>query len=353
MSEGVAKILERLAELEFHTRAGGLTPFGEPLPLVAGVAWDIKTAQIVLIAEMKDGASLDEWRQLLFAGAGLRHNLGGDGPATFGPPVILALVDDEGWRRLRDLAEDLAANYVLFNRVDLNLVRSNALNNRERLDDALAPLLPRCRTMLDQEISRADVKRFWKMLRAEVHSAAGALDAIFGPHRDRAGAELADRLVADNEDAPELPPPFPLPKLSIRHFRSIREADIELAPVTIVHGPNGGGKSSLLEAMELIWAGTSQRKPATVPADEYARHLPRNGNGDFRITSQEHAIATVATVPCAELGRSVLTQESVAALVSQSPEERYNALLTTTGLEMPDLTARAQTLLDDAKCSPP
>ena len=349
MSEGVAKILERLAELEFHTRAGGLNPFGETLPLVAGVAWDMRTAQIALIAEMNDEDDVDEWRQLLFAGAGLRHNLSGDGPAGFGAPVILALVDDEGWRSLRDLTEDLVANYVLFNRVDLNLVRRKDLDNRELLDDALAPLLPRCRTMLDQEISRADVDRYWGLLRAEVHSTANALDPFFSPYRDRAGADLADRLVGDDEDAPELPPPFPLQRLSIRNFRSIREADIDLAPVTIIHGPNGGGKSSLLEAMELIWSGTSQRKPATVPADEYARYLPRNGDGDFLIASDEQEVTTVVRVARAELGRSVLTHESVAALVSQSPEERYDALMTTTGLKIPDLTARAQTMLVDAK----
>ncbi len=279
MSESVAKILNRLAELDFHTRAGGLVAFDEPLPLVSGVAWDAKTAQIALIADMEDSTDLAEWQQLLFAGAGLRHDLAGDGPAGFGSPVIIAVVDDGGWRRLRDLAEDLVANYVLFNRVDLNLVRRDDVNHPERLDDALAPLLPRCRTIRDQEISRADLNRFWKLLRAEVQTAASGLDPLFSPYRENVGADLANRLIAGDEDKAELPAPFPLRTLSVRDFRSIREADVELAPVTIVHGPNGGGKSSLLEAMELIWAGTSQRKPASVPADEYARHLPRDGGG--------------------------------------------------------------------------
>jgi ABC-type hemin transport system ATPase subunit len=351
MSDGVTTVLERLADLGFQIRAGGLSPFGEPLPLVAGVAWDTRTAQIALIAEMQEGADLAEWQQLLFASAGLRHGLNGDGPAAFGPPVVIAIVDDDGWRRLRDLAEDLSANYILFNRVDLNLVRSSELANRERLDDALAPLLPRCRTLLGEEISRADVKRFWTMLRNEIRTAASGLDAVFAPYREHAGNTVADQLIAGDDDASELPPPFPLHTLSVRDFRSLREADIKFAPVTVIHGPNGGGKSSVLEAMELIWAGTSQRKPATVPPDEYARHLRRNGNTNFSITSDEHEVVTVADAARAELGRSVLTHESVAALVSESPEERYSALLATTGLEMPDLTARAQTLLDDAKRS--
>jgi energy-coupling factor transporter ATP-binding protein EcfA2 len=349
MNGGVARILERLESLGFRTRPGGMTPYGETMPLVSAVAWDTKTAQIALLAEMQPDTDLDEWRQLLFAAAGLRHNLAGDGPAAFGAPLILALTDDEGWRCLRNLAEDLVTNYVLFNRVDLNLIRLADLDNQERLDDALAPLLPSCRGMLDQEISRADVERFWAILRGEVSSAAADLDGIFTRYRDHAGEQLADLLIADDDQAPQLPSPFPLDRLTVRNFRSIREADVEFSPVTIVHGPNGGGKSSLLEAMELLWAGTSQRKPAEVSAAEYARYLPRNGVGDFTLGAEDVEVTDVSTSPRAELARNVLTHESVAALVSQSPEERYTALLATTGLTMPDLTARAKVLLDDAK----
>jgi energy-coupling factor transporter ATP-binding protein EcfA2 len=349
MNSGVARLLDRLERLGFHTRIGGLTPFGETMPLVTAVAWDTATAQIALLAEMQPDTDLDEWRQLLFAAAGLRHNLAGDSPAAFGSPLILALTDDEGWRCLRELAEDLVTNYVLFNRVDLNLIRREDLDNDERLDDALAPLLPRCRDMLHEEISRADVERFWSMLRGEVHAAAANLDGIFARYREHAGERVAELLISEDEHAPQLPSPFPLQDLTVRNFRSIREADVELSPVTIVHGPNGGGKSSLLEAMELLWAGTSQRKPADVPAGEYARYLARSGSGHFMVGAEDVEVSDVAASPRAELARNVLTHESVAALVSQSPEERYIALLATTGLAMPDLTARAKVLLDDAK----
>ena len=37
--------------------------------------------------------------------------------------------------------------------------------------------------------------------------------------------------------------------LQIRNFRSIREAAIDLAPLTVVYGPNGSGKSSLIYAL--------------------------------------------------------------------------------------------------------
>ena len=35
-------------------------------------------------------------------------------------------------------------------------------------------------------------------------------------------------------------------KLKIKNFRSIRDQEIELAPLTVVYGPNGAGKSTLL-----------------------------------------------------------------------------------------------------------
>ncbi|MHB8241687.1 MAG: AAA family ATPase [Solirubrobacteraceae bacterium] len=349
MSDQLAIVLERLARLGFHTRAGGMTPFGESMPLVQAVAWDPPTGQLALLAEAKNDASIEEWRQLLFAAAGLRHNLSDDGATAFGAPLILALADEGGWRRLRELAEDLVTNYVLFNRVDLNLVRVDDVGRPGLLDDALAPLLPRCREMLDEEISRADVERFWGMLREEVTAAAANLDGIFAPYRERTGERLAELLIAEDEHSAQLPSPFPLKHLAVRNFRSIRAADVAFPPVTILHGPNGGGKSSLLEAMELVWAGTSQRKPAAVSPREYERHLPRNGKGDFLLTAEDTQITSVSASPRAELARNVLTHESVAALVSQSPEERYAALLATTGLAMPDLAARAQSLLDEAK----
>jgi hypothetical protein len=57
----------------------------------------------------------------------------------------------------------------------------------------------------------------------------------------------------------------------------------------------------------------------------------------------------VAVRPKAELGRSVLTHEAVAALVSQSPEERYLALVATAGLEIPDIGKRIDDLVSETK----
>ena len=114
-------------------------------------------------------------------------------------------------------------------------------------------------------------------------------------------------------------------------------------------GCNGSGKSTVLEALELIWAGTSQRRPAGVSADEYAEHLPRRGRGDFVVRSGNVEITSIAETARAGLARAVLTQETVATLVDSAPGERYEALLALTGLKVPDLEPRTRDLLNRAK----
>ena len=35
-------------------------------------------------------------------------------------------------------------------------------------------------------------------------------------------------------------------KLKLKNFRSIRDAEVDIAPLTVMYGPNGSGKSSLI-----------------------------------------------------------------------------------------------------------
>lgn len=350
MSSTVARVLERLVDVGFQTRDEPIAPFGEPLALVGAVAWDVTTSQLALISDLDSTQDVESWRQLLFAGSGIRHQLAGDGPAAFGTPVILAIVDEEGERRLRELAEDLAENYALFSRVEVNLIRHSDLQDDARLDVALAPLLPCCRRALGQEISRGEVQHFWETLRQEIH-AAGPFDGMFAAHREQAARDSATALIGDSAEAPELPAPAPLTHVEIENFRSFTHATIDLAGATIIHGANGSGKSSIIESLELAWAGRSQRQPDDIQASEYARHLPRDGSGEFAITAttSQDPITTVAGAPRAELPRCVLAQESIASLVSSSPQDRYLQLLATTGLEIPDLKQRTGELVDAAK----
>jgi hypothetical protein len=351
VSDASERILARLKEVGFQIRQGGLAPFGEELALVAGCAWDERTAQLAVIADGEVSGSEEQWRQLLFACSGLRHHLAAGTRTALGTPVILAVVDAYGERAMRELVEDLLRRYAVFNRVDLNLVRREDTAAEESLDTAMAPLLPCCRMMLGTEISRRDVIHFWDVLREEVKDAARGLDKRFGVYREPAGDALAEMLVGDSASAGELPAPHAIHSLEIEHFRSFTRAQVELAQATILHGANGSGKSTVLEALDLMWASTSQRKPSYVSAQEYERHLPRNGAGEFSIRSDEHTVASVDDEPRAQLERCVLTQDFVTALANSSPGQRYEQLLTITGLEIPDLDPRTRQILASVKAA--
>jgi hypothetical protein len=194
-----------------------------------------------------------------------------------------------------------------------------------------------------------DVLHFWERLRGTVRDAAAGLDDVFAGYRKTAGEVIAERLIGDLADRPELPSPVPLSKLQMKDFRSFAEEEVELAPVTVLHGTNGSGKSAILEALELCWARTSQRKPPDVEAAEYARHLPRGGRAEFEVAADGPPITEVLGDPAAELVRCVLTQDAVSSLVDKSPEERYEWLLAITGLELPQVDQRIDTLVRDAK----
>jgi energy-coupling factor transporter ATP-binding protein EcfA2 len=349
MAEGTARVLSHLKDMGFQVRSGEAMPFGEPLPLVTGVAWETKTAQLALIAEGRAPLGIEAWRQLLFAGSGIRHQLAGDGASAFGTPVVVAIVDADAAGELRALAEQLSQDFAVFNRVDLNLVLESELGNSERLDDALAPLLPRCRRLLGEEISRAEVQEFWQLLRTEVERAAGELDARFGEQRTRVGGECAEALIGESDQAEELPSPTPIAKIGVHHLRSIEKVELDLAAVTVVHGPNGSGKTTLVEAMELAWAGRSQRTPPGVSVEEYVEHLPRGGRGEFTIQREGKVVPEPSEEQRAQLNRCVLTHEAITELVSEDPQERFSALLEVTGLEIPDLKSRTEKLLRESK----
>jgi hypothetical protein len=351
VTSAVARIFERLSKLGFQVREGPIVPFDEELPLVEAVAWDQRTAQIALIVEYGPEQEQGAWQQLMFAAAGLRHHLASQklGPA-FGPPLILAVVEDEGAEALEAMAEDLNQRYAVFSRVDLNLVRNGVLEDDDRLDDALAPLLPRCRDALGKAISKDEVRRFWGVLREEIEVTAEELGDQFADFRVAAGRAAADALIGDLSEIPEHPPPAPVSSLSLKRFRSFEEAEVDLAPVTVIHGTNGSGKSALLEALEIGWAGTSQRKPSTVDAEEYRRHLRHQGEGEFEVVRDgAPPVTTIAERAGAELARCVLPQDVSARLAERSPDERYADLVQLTGLELPDVEGRTAALVRDAK----
>jgi energy-coupling factor transporter ATP-binding protein EcfA2 len=324
---------------------------------VVGVAWDRRTAQLALVAsgvEAEAQFDADAWRQLLFAASGLRHHLGGDSPAGFRSPLVLAVVDESGEERLRTLAEELTADYAVFDRVDLNFVRLKDFQSPDALDTALAPLLPVCRRVLGGTISREDVQRFWEQLRRNIREAADGLDPLFGDLRSGVAEDLADELIGDHDRSSDRPPPEPVSHLRLHNFRSFVEADVPFGHINVIYGANGSGKSSVLEGLELLWANSSLRRPPGVTASEYQQHLPRGGDGAFEVSGTTNdgrpiTVADIADQPQSDLARCVLTQEGISSLVDSPPAERYASLLAVTGLEVPELEPRTKTLVDAAK----
>lgn len=344
------RVLERLKGLGFETHRGPVELFGETLPVIDAAAWDRTTAQFAVVAEVDSSRSPDVWRQLMFAIAGLRHRLAAGRSPALGPPLALFVVDEEGERTIRELTEELNQDYAIFTRLDLNLVRRAEVDDDGALDDALAPLLVRCREVLGETIAREDVQQFWGRLRELIADHAAAQGDLFGGFRKAAGAAAADTLIGDLEDRSTLEPPTPIARLELRNLRSFSgHPPIEFAPVTVVHGVNGSGKSAVLEAAEICWAGTTQRRPTDVGAVEYARHLAHEGDGDFEVAADGEITNSIAEHATAELVRCVLAQDTIGKLVEEPPEKRYGQLLTITGLELPEVDRRTEELVREAK----
>ena len=89
----------------------------------AAGSWIPPTGLLALVAECGEEWSEGAWRDVLFAISGIRHSLANDERTALGPPVLLALTADEGHdRRLLELLETLAREFVLFGRMDVSLV---------------------------------------------------------------------------------------------------------------------------------------------------------------------------------------------------------------------------------------
>jgi len=349
------KVLEALRAAGFEAATESVKPFGVELPLVVAAAWDLRTAQLAFVAE-GDDADEDDWEQLLFAISSIRHQLAGDKPTGFGTPVLFAVVDDEMGARVRTLVERLTANYALFTRVDLNIVRSHAVSDAATLDVALASVLPCCRRaqQAGHTVAYTDVESFWGDLRTRINAAAAALGAEYASYREEAATELIHRLVDPRQIRSVLATPTPVTAVELKDFRSFEKAEVKLAGVTILHGTNGSGKSSILEALELIWAGTSQRRPADVKPAEYTKHLRRGGKNDFELRAKPKGASTkpvtaVSDEPYGELERAILTQEAGAAIVDSAPADRYSRLLQTTGLPVTDLVEEVRQLIEKTR----
>jgi hypothetical protein len=357
----VNAVLARLEEADFQVKRGPVSPFGEEMPLVQAVAWDDESAQIALVAaqdELSDG--MEPWRQLLFAVSGLRHQLRANHAPALATPVLFAVVDSGVVAGLRGLANELAESYSLFTRVELNIVSDDV--SGEDLDVALAPMLLKVRKALKcgQTVAPVDVERFWERLNTEIREAAKDALAQASEQACDAAAERLIKAIAPNGSSIGMGKALaPISRLSLKSFRSFAAQNIPLATdagsssVTLIEGANGSGKSSIIEALELVWSGTTQRMPVGEKPSFYTKHTGRDG-GEFRVEAEladgtPKTVSRVEQAPIDKLARAVLTQDAISRMASRRSEERFNVFLETSGLQVPELEERIKALTKDAQ----
>jgi len=327
--------------------------------MIKAIAVDEAALQLVLVAEQETHPQAEQdldamercWRELIFAIGGLRHQLRGADAPALGTPILIAVVPSVGVDPLRAVAEEIARDYALLARVEINILNADLDDDAHALDRALSSCLPRVREALKEKttVTPQDVAEFWVELRAEVQRGADGLKEDFGDSlADDAARQVLLQLkegvtVRQGAASEPGPPPTPVSKLELRSFRSFRSEQVDLPSVAIVYGSNGGGKTSLCEALELVWSGWTQRIPDQVSSQEYSDHLARGGEEPFSVRWKEEGreqwqeLDRVSDFPSVPIGRTVLAQHLLAELASNSPKDRFRAFLATSGLDLPDL----------------
>jgi hypothetical protein len=353
-------VIERLRGLDFTVREDDVRLFGETIPFVRAIAFDAPTRQLVVLAEDESGEAAEwdrhepAWRDLLFAVSGLRRQLSGSRPPALSQPVLIAVAPGEVAGRLRGLVEQVITEYALFTRIDLNILDAGAAD-LDAIDRGMASLLPRTREAIRKGITVAtqDVEQFW----IELETAVGDVDRRFVEKFDAEAVETAvsdlmEELRTDLERPDETEATRkaePIFGLELRDFRSFAQEGVEIGPTTIVHGTNGSGKTSICEAMEILWSGRTRRIPEGVKAAEYEKHLNFEGRQfHLRTLDDKMTADSIADAPEAILGRTVLPQERLTEMADGVPTQRFRAFLEASGLELPEFEERLKDQLRGA-----
>jgi hypothetical protein len=163
------------------------------------------------------------------------------------------------------------------------------------------------------------------------------------------------RLIPGGDEATRFVP-TPWEAVRLENFRSFRDATVPLGTLTLVEGLNGTGKSSAVEALELLWSGASQRKPVDETSDSYDKHLRRDGRSDWRVSGlrtlsdlEPVSVDRTRSAPAGALARNVFSQDGSADIARETKKERYAELLRITGLAIPELRAECERMNRSAK----
>jgi hypothetical protein len=353
-------VIERLLDLKFEVRQDDVRLFGEQIPFVRAIAVDPTTRQLVVVAEDVAGEAVEYeqreglWRDLLFAVSGLRRQLSGGRPPALSQPVLIAVAPSWVVTHLRGLVEDVVTEYALFTRIDLSILDSGA-ETRAEIDRGLASLLPLTREAIKGGITVAtqDVDQFWFELETSIAGVAEMFLANFDTEVvETAVDDLMSELSADlkrPEGREVSRKPGPIFDIELRDFRSFAKGKTAIGATTIVHGSNGSGKTSICEAMEILWSGRSRRIPSGVKAADYERHLNFEGR-PFHLHSADGDLTadSIAGKPEAILGRTALPQHRLTEMANGAPAERFRAFLEASGLELPEFEERLKDQLHDS-----
>jgi predicted ATPase len=118
-----------------------------------------------------------------------------------------------------------------------------------------------------------------------------------------------------------------LKRLKIKNFRSIPEADLEFGKVNLFIGPNGGGKSNLLEAVGVVSAALGR---SVGPEDLNLRgvrlSLPRLFKATFKNRKMPKHLSLTAVTESAEYAFNLTASERSASLTFKQEVIRENGV---------------------------
>lgn len=112
-------------------------------------------------------------------------------------------------------------------------------------------------------------------------------------------------------------------ELRLADFRSFERMSVRLSPgITILVGPNAAGKTNTVEALQLLTAGQSFRRPTPV-------QLVREGAESARIDARLEGDGRVVDVRCdAAAGRRQFSRNGKRVQASEMPESLMSVLFT-------------------------
>jgi energy-coupling factor transporter ATP-binding protein EcfA2 len=354
-------LVSELNDLGFEIHSGPLRVGDRSFPLVQASAIDRTTGAFALVVapSSEDEVPDDAWRELFFAVASLRIDLSrGRGPALSAPVVLVLLADAAAVRRIRLVIEELTRDYLLFTRLDVSLATWDVA--RLDMDRFLCALLPKTRRAVREGsvVGFGALEGLASELRQRIEAASSVVEhpALHGD-ATVAAAELAER-VANLITDPAQPggaTPSPVRSLELQNVRSFARTSLQLSPFTLVEGRNGTGKSTLLEALEIAWSGSSSRRPPDVDAGTFDDHLRRGGIEPFSVVviaesgERLEVTETLEDLPGRTVRRSLFLRDLASDIARDRPVARYDALLEATGLYVPSLDREAAAIRQETK----